>query len=213
MTSAATESHPAGRRSAAKLKVREAIRREALSLFRLEGFEAVTTRQIADRAGVTQRTLFRHYATKAAILFDGIDEVELFERTLRREATSGLPSLEAVRRALRALAVGYDDHAAEYREVYAIMTGCSALHASERQRHARIDELLAQALDGAAALESNGVPSLAARTAAGAVMGFIRPIIRAWLRKEVHESMEALADRAWPELSIVIDRAKTYAGG
>lgn len=200
----------AGRRTAAKIKVRTAIRQEALALFRADSFDAVTTQQIAARAGVTQRTLFRYYPTKAAILFDGIDEVATFERVVRREAATAQTPRDAVRDALRALAVDYDRRAREFREVYAIMSGCPMLHALERQRHGRIDEVLAQALDGEAALAGGATPSLGARIAAGTVMGFIRPVIRAWLRGEVATSMETLARRAWPVISQIIDHSLSF---
>jgi AcrR family transcriptional regulator len=43
----------------------------ALDLFTERGFEATTAADIADRAGVTERTFFRHFADKREVLFDG----------------------------------------------------------------------------------------------------------------------------------------------
>lgn len=46
----------------------------ALRLFDEHGFENVTTEQIAEAAGVTQRTFFRHYPTKVDVLLANSSE-------------------------------------------------------------------------------------------------------------------------------------------
>ncbi len=48
---------------------REALRRVALSRFAQDGFGNVTVAQLAADAGVTERTFFRHFPTKEAVLF------------------------------------------------------------------------------------------------------------------------------------------------
>src|ERR1700748_2878694 len=50
--------------------------RAALELFGERGFEATTAGDIADRAGVTERTFFRHFADKREVLFDGARSVD-----------------------------------------------------------------------------------------------------------------------------------------
>lgn len=48
----------------------------ALELFEADGFEATTVAQIAHGAGVSEMTLFRHFASKHGVLFDDpYDEV------------------------------------------------------------------------------------------------------------------------------------------
>src|SRR4051812_14188247 len=44
---------------------RARVERAALDLFTLRGFEHVTTDEVADAAGISRRTFFRYYATKA----------------------------------------------------------------------------------------------------------------------------------------------------
>ena len=45
--------------------------RAAMELFAERGFDQTTTGDIAERAGVTERTFFRHFADKREVLFDG----------------------------------------------------------------------------------------------------------------------------------------------
>jgi AcrR family transcriptional regulator len=45
--------------------------RAAIELFAERGFEQTTAGDIAERAGVTERTFFRHFADKREVLFDG----------------------------------------------------------------------------------------------------------------------------------------------
>lgn len=50
--------------------------RAAVELFAERGFEPTTAGDIAERAGVTERTFFRHFADKREVLFDGSATME-----------------------------------------------------------------------------------------------------------------------------------------
>ncbi len=55
---------------------RARVERAALDLFTLRGFENVTTDEVADTAGISRRTFFRYFATKAdAVWGDFTDHV------------------------------------------------------------------------------------------------------------------------------------------
>ncbi|MGA5301932.1 TetR/AcrR family transcriptional regulator [Nucisporomicrobium flavum] len=62
-------------RSGAEARAR--LREAALDLYGECGYDATTTAEIAARAGVTERTYFRHFPDKREVLFDG--EAELRE--------------------------------------------------------------------------------------------------------------------------------------
>src|SRR6201998_3192081 len=47
----------------------EALRQAALKSFARKGFANVTVTELAREAGVTERTFFRHFPTKEAVLF------------------------------------------------------------------------------------------------------------------------------------------------
>jgi AcrR family transcriptional regulator len=48
---------------------RDALRETALTMFAESGFDNVTIAEIADTVGVTERTFYRHFPTKEAVLF------------------------------------------------------------------------------------------------------------------------------------------------
>ena len=52
---------------------RARVERAALDLFALRGFENVTSDEVADTAGISRRTFFRYYATKADAVWGDFD--------------------------------------------------------------------------------------------------------------------------------------------
>src|SRR5689334_47389 len=52
------------------------LQQAAMELFAEDGFEATTVAGIAGRAGVTERTFFRHFADKREVLFAGEERLE-----------------------------------------------------------------------------------------------------------------------------------------
>src|ERR1700691_5570886 len=48
----------------------------SMELFAERGFEQTTVAEIAERAGLTERTFFRYFADKREVLFGGADEVK-----------------------------------------------------------------------------------------------------------------------------------------
>ncbi len=67
----------------------EALRQAALKSFARKGFANVTVTELAAEAGVTERTFFRHFATKEAVLFQDYEtQLEwLAEALAQRPAT------------------------------------------------------------------------------------------------------------------------------
>jgi len=70
----------------------EALRRAALKSFARKGFANVTVTELAAEAGVTERTFFRHFPTKEAVLFQDYEsQLEwLAEALAQRPATESL---------------------------------------------------------------------------------------------------------------------------
>jgi AcrR family transcriptional regulator len=70
----------------------EALRRAALKSFSRKGFANVTVTELAAEAGVTERTFFRHFPTKEAVLFQDYEtQLEwLAEALAQRPASESL---------------------------------------------------------------------------------------------------------------------------
>lgn len=85
--SAPTNRHELRRRS-----THEALRQAALKSFARKGFANVTVSELAAEAGVTERTFFRHFPTKEAVLFQD------YETQLEwlAEALAGRPASESL---------------------------------------------------------------------------------------------------------------------
>jgi AcrR family transcriptional regulator len=66
-------------------RTRAALRTAALEHFVAHGFEAASVPAIAAQVGVTERTFYRHFATKDEVLFDDVGEAfAWFARALHR---------------------------------------------------------------------------------------------------------------------------------
>jgi AcrR family transcriptional regulator len=60
---------PTNRHELRRRSTHEALRKAALKSFARKGFANVTVTELAAEAGVTERTFFRHFPTKEAVLF------------------------------------------------------------------------------------------------------------------------------------------------
>jgi AcrR family transcriptional regulator len=80
------------------------LERAALELYLKRGFERTSVAEIAERAGLTERTFFRHYADKREVLFAGSSALQdLLVDTVARAPEPATP-MGAVATALEAAA-------------------------------------------------------------------------------------------------------------
>src|SRR5690348_8754456 len=87
-----------GLRDRKKLQTRDAIRREAMRLFRANGYGNTTIEQIAEAADIAPSTFFRYFATKESVLMaNDLDQVTVEALTAQ---PPDMPSLAAFRRAI-----------------------------------------------------------------------------------------------------------------
>ncbi|MGW7636987.1 TetR/AcrR family transcriptional regulator [Streptomyces decoyicus] len=94
---------PSGRRERKKAATRRKIADTALRLFLERGYEAVGIRDVAAEADVAVTTLFSHFASKEALVFEQDDD---FEQRLTQTVTSRAPDeplIPALRREIQAL--------------------------------------------------------------------------------------------------------------
>ncbi|MGW2033476.1 TetR/AcrR family transcriptional regulator [Streptomyces sp. NPDC001811] len=94
---------PTGRRERKKAVTRQKIADAALRLFLERGYDAVGIRDVAAEADVAVTTLFSHFASKEALVFE---QGEDFEQRLTRAVTDRAPHeplIPALRREIQAL--------------------------------------------------------------------------------------------------------------
>ncbi|MYX71728.1 TetR/AcrR family transcriptional regulator [Streptomyces sp. SID3915] len=94
---------PPGRRERKKAATRQKIADTALRLFLERGYDAVGIREVAAEADVAVTTLFSHFASKEALVFE---QDEDFEQRLARAVTGRAPHeplIPALRREVHAL--------------------------------------------------------------------------------------------------------------
>src|SRR6188474_214542 len=87
------------RRESARASARQAILRAASELLTAEGYEALSLRRVAESAGYTATTIYRHFPDKDALLYAVTEEG--FRLLTSRLASAGgeldpFASLEAV---------------------------------------------------------------------------------------------------------------------
>jgi AcrR family transcriptional regulator len=140
---------------------RERLERAALALFTEHGYDATTVAEIADRAGLTKSTFFRHFADKREVLFGGQDLLsELFGSAIR-DAPPAATTADCLAAALQAAAVAFTpdrhDLAPQRR---AVIAAHSELQERELLKRARLSSVMADAL------RARGVDDTTARLAA-----------------------------------------------
>jgi AcrR family transcriptional regulator len=178
-------------RSGAQARAR--LREAALELYRELGYEATTTAQIAARAGVTERTYFRHFADKREVLFDGEGELVAVLTAGITGAPADEGPLDAVVRGYRAavpLLVANRPMAERRAEVIA---ATPALQERAAAKSASLTDAVAQAV------VSRGVEPATARLAAQIGSALFERAAEAW-RKEPTRDLGSLIEEAVHEV-------------
>ena len=140
---------------------RERLVLAALDLFAERGYENTTVIEIAERAGLTKSTFFRHFPDKREVLFGGDTMAGLLAEAIAAAPRAAAP-LEAVAYALDVL--GREAFTPARREFGARRQAVIAANPELREREALKGlGLLATMID---ALNRRGVPDLACRVAA-----------------------------------------------
>lgn len=138
---------------------RRRLREAALDLFEERGYDAVTAAEIAARAGVTERTYFRHFADKREALFDGETELNRTLAAAIAESTETQP-LDLVLYAYTASVPLFVAGRRTARRRAAIVSRTPALQERAHAKSAAIMETVVRAL------ETRGIAEPTARLAA-----------------------------------------------
>ncbi|MEU2375721.1 TetR/AcrR family transcriptional regulator [Streptomyces misionensis] len=162
----------------------------AVDLFTEQGYDATTVTQIAERAGVTKSTFFRHFSDKRELLVAG-------QETLSRLLADGITEAPADASPLQAVAAGLERASSAMgpanRELGPRLKAAVAASTELQERDALKSVGLAAAMT--TALVARGVPEPTAHLAAElGVLAFKRGYAQ-WYEQD-HDDAEGLAPHA-----------------
>ena len=184
-----------GRRDRKKHATRDRLIAEAARLFEAKGFDETTTAEIAEAADVAQRTLFRHFPTKEAVLFGDMIDLRFELRHALDHRPDDEPVLEAVRQAVLALADDHQRHAARRRLQFRLAAVVPSVSAYSRAvvQASWEREIIRAAADR---LGVDPVADPRPEIIAGAAMSALRVATRQWTAAPADTDFVALADTA-----------------
>jgi AcrR family transcriptional regulator len=157
-----------GLRERKKQATRELIADAAMKLFSQRGFDAVTVAEVAEEAGVSEKTVFNYFPTKEDLFFDEIEEREAALIASLRSRKPGESMLSALSRTAAANCERLtSEHFANFAK---LIEDSPSLQNKERQMFARFTRTVAQEL------VAEGTPEAEAAVASAATAG-----VYAWM--------------------------------
>lgn len=114
----------------------------ALSLYLEQGFDQTTVAEIAERAGLTERTFFRHFADKREVLFSGGTTFQALITSTAAAADHNLAPLDAAMVGFEAVGAFFQDQRTLVQQRHSVI----AANAELRERELIKLETLALAL-------------------------------------------------------------------
>ncbi|MBL1285343.1 TetR family transcriptional regulator [Streptomyces sp. For3] len=146
----------------------------ALELYSERGFEQTTVAEIAKRAGLTERTYFRHYADKREVLFGGSELQDLLVEVIAGVPESTAP-IDALAVGLEALAEVFDERRPFARKRQAVIAANPELQERELIKLASLSAALADTL------RLRGVPEPAASLTAEVGVAVFKVGFERWI--------------------------------
>lgn len=168
------------------------LEKAAMELFSAHGYEQTTVAEIAARAGLTERTFFRHYADKREVLFTGSEGFSsMFEQAIAHAPRSA-SALEAVTLAIQAAASALE----QYRGREFARARHRIIYANPELRERELIKLADVVAAMAEALRQRGAQEPAASMAAEVGMATFRVAYERWVADGETRTLTALIDEA-----------------
>ncbi len=173
------------------------LEQAALELYVERGFEQTTVAEIAERAGLTERTFFRHFADKREVLFAGAGTLQEFLVSAVADAPDSVAPIEAVAAALEAAGALLQERREYSRQRQAVIAANAALQERELIKLAS----LATALAGA--LHRRGVTDPAASLTAEAGIAVFKIAFERWVNETSPPALPQIIRESLDELKAV----------
>jgi AcrR family transcriptional regulator len=169
----------------------------AFALYGERGFEQTTVAQIAERAGLTERTFFRHFADKREVLFAGADALQELLVSTVAQAPASLAPIDAASAGLQAAGALIQEGGALAQQRQAIIVASAELRERELIKLASLASALAEAL------RARGVEEPAASLAAEAGIGVFKVAFERWVQDTDRQDLAQLIRASLDELKAV----------
>ena len=177
---------------------RERLQEAATSLYAERGFDATTVADIAERAGLTERTFFRHFADKREVLFEGSAELQALLVQHLLAAPKDTPPLDAIALALESTSDVFEERRAAVRQRRALIQNHPELRERELIKLASLSSALT------AALERRGLRSRTATLTAEAALAIFKVAFGAWVEDAKGRLLTHHVRKSLAELKAVI---------
>jgi AcrR family transcriptional regulator len=177
-----------------KPDARGRLEQAALELYGERGFEQTTVAEIAERAGLTERTFFRHYTDKREVLFGGAGPLtELLVSTVVDSPDSSTP-FDAIAAALEATGAALEERRELARRRNRIIADNPELRERQLIKLASWADALADALRG------RGVADQTARLSGEVAMAVFGVAFERWVAETNRRSLPELIRDSLDEL-------------
>jgi AcrR family transcriptional regulator len=174
------------------------LQEAALALYSERGFDQTTAAQIAEEAGLTERTFFRHFADKREVLFGGSAILKGRIVDGVAGAPAGAGPLDAVAAGLQAAAAVLGEARRDLtRQRQAVIAANPELHEREL---AKLSDFAAAVID---ALHQRGVSEPQATLAADAGMTVLRVAMQRWVAEGDDEDLAVIMRESVDELRAI----------
>ena len=177
----------------------------ALALYGERGFENTTVAEIAARAGLTERTFFRHFADKREVLFSGADALQELLVSNVAAAPDSIGPIDAVGAALEAAGALLEQRREYARQRAAIIAANTELRERELIKLASLASAIADAL------RRRGVADPAASLSAEAGIAVFRIAFERWVQETNQRDLPELIRDSLDELKAVTAGKSTAA--
>jgi AcrR family transcriptional regulator len=174
------------------------LQQAAFELYAERGYEETTVAEIAERAGLTERTFFRHFADKREVLFRGSGELqELVVDAVDAAPPSATP-MEAITVGLAAAGAIFDAP----RRPYSLQRQ-SVIDANPELQERELVKLASLATALAEVLRRRGIQDPAAALTAEAGVAVFRVAFEQWVRDDSERDFAGFVRDGIAELRIV----------
>lgn len=173
------------------------LEQAALALYSEHGFENTTVAEIAERAGLTERTFFRHFTDKREVLFGGAGTLQGYLVGAIAGAPESATPIDAVAVAFEAVCDSFQKHHDYSRQRQAIIAASAELRERELIKLAS----LASAIAGA--LRQRGVGDRAATLSAEAGVAVFKVAFEHWVDEANEITLSKLIRESLDELKAV----------